>query len=96
LLFFGFLLFLGLFVFVAPVVHYLTDRRNGIRRNFYQIKSKFSRCLQGVFNRYNSQLVALRIDYPNFACANVSVNVNTIRSIRVKCPFWLSYASTSL
>jgi hypothetical protein len=83
LFFFGFLFLLGLFVFVTPVIHNLADRRGCRGRNFYQIKAEFSRCLQGILNRYNPQLIAFRIDYPDFACANGTVDINAIRSARL-------------
>lgn len=92
---FGFLLLFGLLVFVTPIVHYFANRRGCAGRNFHQIKTKTSGGRQGFFYRHNTQLVAFGVNHSDFARAYVAIDINTIRPVWLKCPSWLSYASTS-
>ena len=47
LLLFGFLGFFTLLVFEFPIIHDLANRRIGVRRHFYQVKSSLTGNIQG-------------------------------------------------
>ena len=96
LLFFGFLLLFGLLIAIATIVHYFAYRWIGIRRNFNKIQIKISSRLKGLFSRDNTDLIAVRIDDPDFSYPNILVNSCSIRSIRSIRPSWCSYIFTSL
>jgi len=62
------------FVSEFAVIHDAANRRSGIRRDFYQIKSQFLRLCQSVFRFQNSKLVTFCSDYPNGCNSNLIVN----------------------
>jgi hypothetical protein len=94
LLFLGFLLFFGLFVFKAAIVHDFAHRRFRGGRNLNEVKAEFSSCCQGILNGYNAKLVAVRINYADFLFTNVLVDASALRLV-IFCRSDMSYANTS-
>ena len=83
------------FEFEAAIIHNFADRWVCIRWNFHQIKAGVNRSCKGFFDRYNTDLFSVRVDYPDFFCSNSLININVVRSVRPMGSSWKSYVSTS-
>ena len=75
---FGFLFLFCLFIPVAPIVHDFTYRRAGIGRDFYQVKTKFSRRFKRLPGRDYSDLIAVGVYDPDFSSSNRLIDVNFV------------------
>jgi hypothetical protein len=96
LLFFGFLLLFGLLVFIATIIHDFTDRRICIRRDLHQIKTEIASNGESLVGRYNTYLISIRVDDPDFFCSNILVDIGSVCSNVSVWSFWKSYTPTSL
>ena len=63
-------LFLCLLVAELAIIENTADRRDGIRRDLYQIQTPLLGDLQGCLRSQNSKLLVLIVDNTNFASAN--------------------------
>jgi hypothetical protein len=75
LLLFGLLQFFGQLVFIAAVIHNFADGRDGIGRNFHQVKTKAYSSLKGSGSRNDSNLVAFGIDQANLSGSDVPIDI---------------------
>ncbi len=89
LFFFGLLLPLGQFILITAIVHDLAYRRLRIWRHLHQIQTKIGSYRQRLGNRYNSELVSLRIDNSHLSSADHPVNIRLVVFLRY------SYTCTS-
>ena len=94
LFFFGFLLFFGLFVFIAAIVHDFAHRRFGGGRNLNKVKAEFSSRLQGIVYGQNAKLFAVRVNYADFPFANALIDSSALCLV-VFYRSEMSYADTS-
>jgi hypothetical protein len=74
-------LFLARFAFLTTllvaeltVVHEASNRRGGIRRDFYEVKTAFARGLQRLLRQDDPELVPVFIDQAYFTNANALVD----------------------
>jgi len=91
---FGFLLLFGLLVLKATIIHDFAYRRFGIWRYFHQIEPKLSGGGKRFLDRHDANLIAIRINYPNFAHTNIGVNPGSWL-LGISCEFIMSYVNTS-
>ena len=96
LLFFGFLLFLGLLVFVTAIVHYFADRWIRVGRNLHQIQPVVAGDGKRFICRYDTQLFPVRINDPDFFGPDIFFDIGSVLTLRSVCSFWKYYALTSL
>ena len=96
LFFLGFLLFFGLLVFIATIVHDFTDRRIRVRRNLHQIETIVTGDSKGLVRGNNADLIAVRVDDSDFFCSDVFVYVGSVRFVVSVWSSWKSYTPTSL
>jgi len=75
---FRFLLFLGLLVFVLPIIHDFADRWIGCGRNFHQIETGFPCRSKGLVKRNDAALFAFGIDQPNFLGLDFPVDIDLV------------------
>lgn len=94
LLFLGFLLLFGLFIFKAAVVHDFAHRRGCGGRNFDEIEAEFSSRCQGIVDGQYAKLFTVRIDDTDFPFTNVLVDSGALRQV-IFCRSDMSYADTS-
>ena len=92
------LFFLGRFILVATIIHYFTNRRGCIRRNFHQVKAKIIRNGDGFVGRDYTNLIPIRVYYPDLFCPYISIYIYPISSgpVYTICTFRNSYTRTSL
>ena len=81
LFFLGFMSPLLLLIPELPIIHNFTDRRFGIGRDLHQVQTEIiGRCQSSVYWQ-DPHLVAVGVDYPNLPCANVPVDVYSVKAI---------------
>jgi hypothetical protein len=95
LFFLGLLFLFRLLIFIAAIIHYLTNRGIRGRRNFYEVEANIGGCRKSFSGRYDTDLISLRVDYSYFSCSYSLININFVRSIRSMGSSWNSYACTS-
>jgi hypothetical protein len=64
----------ALLILELPEVHDPADRRRRFRRDLDQIELPFLRDPDGLGNRQNAELLALRADYPDFPSSDPFVD----------------------
>lgn len=94
LLFLGFLLLFGLFVFKAAIVHDFAHRWFCGGRNLNKVKAEFSSGCQGIIYGQYAKLVAVRVNDTDFPFANVLIDSSALRLV-ISCRSDMSYANTS-
>jgi hypothetical protein len=80
LLFLGLLLLLGLFIFIAPIIHDFANRGVCIGRHLYEVQASFAGSIERVLDRQNAQLISIGFNNANLPGANISINVDAVRS----------------
>ena len=95
LLLFCLLFFLGPLILEPAVIHYFTNRGTCIWRNLHQVKTKIICYGNGFIGGNDTDLVPLRVDYPDLFCSYISIDINFVRSVCPICTFRISYTSTS-
>ena len=74
LFFLCFLVFSGLLILELAVIHNLTNRRLGRRRNLNQIHPRFLRKFHRFSGRHNAKLFSVCTDHPYFSVSDLLIN----------------------
>ena len=75
LLFSCFLLALRLFETELAVVHHTANRRLSLLSDFYQVKILCSRCVHGLRNRYDADLIAVSVNQSDFLVSDILIDL---------------------
>lgn len=81
LFFSGFLLLFVLLVLEAAIIHNFANRRFRIGRNFNQVKPELFRGVNGGLEGQNTQLLAFRVNDPDFLCLYLPIDFNLLIGI---------------
>ena len=79
---FGFLGPLVLLVFELSVIHYLANRRIGVRGHFDEIQMLQCGQFQCFSDRNNSKLLAVMADHPDFRTSNLFIHIGLFLQCR--------------